>query len=126
MDFIVFSKSVVLLVLGHEKWSKDLGFETFNGILILLDFEFAARALLRLPSSFPSQLVLLLVVQEKEYMKLDVGKVVDHMTRGSCIPTDSVKSGDECSSLVHNIGTGAYIDSDKTNPTNLVYEIPGW
>ena len=48
-------------------------------------------------------------------MKLDVGKVVNYMTRGSCIPTDSVKSGDDSSSLVHSIGTGAYIDSDKTN-----------
>ena len=51
---------------------------------------------------------------------MDVCKVSDHMTRGCCIPTDSVKSGDDCSSLVHNIGTGAYIDSDKTNPTYLV------
>jgi len=53
-------------------------------------------------------------------MKLDVGKVVDYMTRESCIPTDSMKSGDDCSSLIHSIGTGAYIDSDKTNPTYLV------
>ena len=57
-------------------------------------------------SSFSSQLVLLMAVREKEYMKLDVGKVVDHMTQGSYIPTDSVKSGDDCSSLVHSIGTG--------------------
>ena len=48
---------------------------------------------LKLPSNFPSQLVLLMVVREKEYMKLDVGKTVDHMTRESCIPTNSVKSG---------------------------------
>ena len=41
-------------------------------------------------------------------MKQDVGKVVDHMTRGSCIPTDSVKSGDDYSSLVHNIETVDY------------------
>ena len=53
-------------------------------------------------------------------MKLNVGKVVDKMTQKSCIPTDSVKSGDDDSSLVHNIGTGAYIDSDKTNPAYLV------
>ena len=53
-------------------------------------------------------------------MKLNVCKVVDHMTRGSFIPTDSVKSGDDCSSLVHNIGTGAYIDSNKTNLAYLV------
>jgi len=53
-------------------------------------------------------------------MKLDVGKVFDHMTQGSCIHTDAVKSGDDCSSLVHSIGTGVYIDLDKTNPTYLV------
>ena len=51
---------------------------------------------------------------------MDVGKIFDHMTRGSCIPIDSVKSGDDCSSIVHNIRTGAYIDSDKTNPAYLV------
>ena len=50
-------------------------------------------------------------------MKLDVGKVVDHMT---CIPTDSVKSDDDCSSLVHSIRTGAYIDSDKINPAYFI------
>ena len=54
-------------------------------------------------------------------MKLNVGKVVDHMTRGSCIPTDSKKSEDNnYSSLVHNIGTGVYVNSDKTNLTYLV------
>ena len=44
------------------------------------------------------------------------------MTRGSCIPTDSVKSEDDgysseddgYSSLVHNIETGAYIDLDRS------------
>ena len=82
--------------------------------LSFLEFEFIAQALLRLPSSFPSELILLMVVQEKEYMKLDVGKVVDNMTKGSCIPIDSVKSSDDYSSLVHSIGTGACIDSDKT------------
>ena len=84
----------------------------------LLEFEYIAQDLPRLPSSFPSQLILLMIVQEKEYMKLDVGKVADYMTQGSCIPTDSVKSGDDCSSPVHNIGTGAY--SDKTNLAYLV------
>ena len=44
-----------------------------------------------------------------------IGMIIDNMTRGSCIPIDSVKSSDDCSSLVHNIETGAYIDSDKTN-----------
>ena len=50
-----------------------------------------------------------MVVREKEYRKLDVGKVVDNMTRGSYIPIDSLKSSDDYSSLVHNIGTGTYI-----------------
>jgi len=43
--------------------------------------------------------------------------VVDNMTRGSCIPIDYVKSGDDYSSLVYNIRIRAYIDSDKTNPS---------
>jgi len=51
-------------------------------------------------------------------MKPDVGKivngVVDNMTRGRCIPTDSMKSGDNYSNL-HNFGNGDYIESDKTN-----------
>ena len=91
-----------------------MDFKIFDGILSFLDFEFAAQALLRLLFSFPVNLFLL-VVREKKYMKQNVGKVGDHMTQGSCIPTDSVKSGDDSSSLVHNIGNGAYIDSDKTN-----------
>ena len=54
-------------------------------------------------------------------MKLVVGNVVDHMTQGSYIPTDSVKRGDDdCSSLIYNIGTGVYTDSDKTNLAYLV------
>jgi len=53
-------------------------------------------------------------------MKLDVGKVVDYMTQESCIPTDYVKTGDDYSNLVHSIGTGAYIDLDKTNLAYLV------
>ena len=52
--------------------------------------------------------------------KLSVGKVVDSKTRGSCIPTDSVKSGDDYSILVHSTGIGAYIESDKTNLAYLV------
>ena len=55
-----------------------------------------------------------------DYMKLFVGKVIDSKTRGSCIPTDSVKSGDDCPILVHNTGIGAYIDLDKINLTYLV------
>ena len=51
-------------------------------------------------------------------MMLDVGKVVDNMTRGSCIHIDSVKSSDDYSILVHSIGTRVSIDSDKTNPAH--------
>ena len=39
------------------------------------------------------------------------------MTWESCILTGSVKSSDDYSSLVHSIGTGACIDSDKSNLT---------
>jgi len=46
--------------------------------------------------------------------------VVDNMIKGNCILIDSVKSSDDCSSLVHNIRTGAYINSDKTNLAYLV------
>ena len=48
-------------------------------------------------------------------MKLDIGKVVDNMTQGRCIPIDSMKSSDDYSSLVHSIGTEVCIDSDKSN-----------
>ena len=34
-------------------------------------------------------------------MKLNVGKVVDITTRESCIPSDSVKSGDDDFNFVH-------------------------
>jgi len=51
---------------------------------------------------------------------MNIGKMVDKMTWGSCIPTDSLKSGDNDFSLVHNIRIGAYIDSNKTNLTNFV------
>ena len=50
-----------------------------------------------------------------DYMKLFVGKVVDSKTRGSCIPTDLVKSGDDYLNIIHNNGIEAYIDLDKTN-----------
>ena len=50
-------------------------------------------------------------------MKLDVSKVVDRMTRESCIPTDSVKSGNDYFNLTHSIGTGAHIESDNPNST---------
>ena len=50
-------------------------------------------------------------------MKLNVGKVVDNIARGSCIPIDSVKSRDDYSDFVHNIGIGTCVESDNTNPT---------
>ena len=55
-----------------------------------------------------------------EYMKLFIGKVVDSKTRGSYIPTNSVKSDDDCPILIHSIEIGAYIESDKTNLVYLV------
>ena len=55
-----------------------------------------------------------------EYIKLFVGKVVDSTTQGSCIPTNSMKSGDDYPNLIHNTGIEAYIDSAKTNLTYLV------
>ena len=51
-----------------------------------------------------------------EYMNLFVGKVVGSKTRGSCIPTDSIKSDDNYPNLVYNTGIGVYVGSDKTNP----------
>ena len=68
-------------------------------------FEFVARTYARLLESFRSQIFPLSVVPDKKYMKLNVGNMVDHMTRGSCIPTECVKSGDDCSNLVYNIET---------------------
>jgi len=53
-------------------------------------------------------------------MKLVVSKVVDHMTRGICISTDSTKSGDDYFNRVYNTGNRTYTDSDKTN---LVYMV---
>jgi len=53
-----------------------------------------------------------MIAQEKDYMKLGVGKVVDNMSQESCIPIDSVKSSDNYSNLVHSIRIGACIDSD--------------
>ena len=41
-----------------------------------------------------------------EYMKLFVGKLVDSKTQGGCIPTDSVKSGDDYPNLVHSTEIG--------------------
>ena len=61
-----------------------------------------------------------MVAQENEYMKLGVGKVVDNMTQGSCIPIGSVKSSDDYSSLVYSIGNGVCINSDNTNLAHQV------
>ena len=100
-----------------EKWSKDLGFENFDGNMRLLGFELVTRTHAKFlevcrsrhPSSFRNQIFPLLVVLEKRHMKLNVGKVVDRMTRRSSIPTDLVKSrDDDSSSIVHYIEIGAY------------------
>jgi len=53
-----------------------------------------------------------------EHMKLNFGKVVDHMTRRNCILTDSMMIGDDYSNLNYNSGIGAYVELDKMN---LVY-----
>ena len=42
------------------------------------------------------------------------------MTLESCILIDSVKSKNDYSKFVHNIGIGACVESDKTNPAHLV------
>ena len=42
------------------------------------------------------------------------------MTKGSCIPIDSVKSDNNYSNIVHNTSVEAYTDLDKINPTYLV------
>jgi len=39
-------------------------------------------------------------------MKLDVGKVVDNLAWGRCIPIDSVKSRDDYSNFVHKLEIG--------------------
>jgi len=44
-----------------------------------------------------------------------VEKMVDNMTRESCILT--VLGGDDHSKLIHNTGVGVYTNSNKTNPT---------
>ena len=58
-----------------------------------------------------------------DYMKLFVGKVIDSKTQRSCIPADSVRSGDDCPILVYSTGIGAYIDSDKTNLAYLAVRV---
>ena len=47
-----------------------------------------------------------------------VGKVVDNMAQGCCIPIDSLRSResiDDYSNSFHEIEVWAYVDSDKTN-----------
>ena len=55
-----------------------------------------------------------------EYEKLFVAKVVDSKTQESYIPTDSMKSRDDFSNLIHNTGIGAYVDSNKTIPAYFI------
>ena len=62
-------------------------------------------------------------------MKLDVGKVIDYMTRGSFIPIDSVKSENYFGNYGYKIGGMGCIDLDKSNPVYLVGSYckrPGW
>jgi len=66
-------------------------------------------------------------------MKSDVGKIVekviDNMTWGRYISTDSMKSGDDFTNSGHYSGNGNYIESDKINPAYLVgscYSMLGW
>jgi len=50
------------------------------------------------------------------------------MTQGRCIPTDSMKSEDDCSNLGHNSRIMDYIESDKNNLIYLIssyYSMPG-
>jgi len=60
-----------------------------------------------------------MVVLDKEYMKLNVGKVIDHMTQGNYILIDSGKSRVDYSNFLHNIGIGNNVDSGKTNPAYM-------
>ena len=64
-----------------KKKSKDLGFGNYDGFVSLLDFEFVPRPLLK---SYQSQIFLLPIVLDKNHM--NVGKVIDKMSQGSCIP----------------------------------------
>jgi len=61
-----------------------------------------------------------MVVLDKEYMKLNGGKIVDIMTRGSYILIDSVKSRDDYYNFVHNIEIVDNVHSGKTNPAYLI------
>ena len=81
-------------------------------------FELVARTHAKLLESFQNQIFFSVDCSRKE--EADVSKVVDKITRGSFIPTDSMKSGDDYSNLVHNIGAGAYFGSDKINLAYLV------
>ena len=76
-------------MVGLGKWSKDLEFKNFEGIVSQSYFKLVAWTHSRLPDNFLTQIFLQSVVLEKEYMKLNIGKAVDKMTRGSCILTDS-------------------------------------
>ena len=60
-------------------------------------------------------------------LKLDVGKMVDYMTRESCIPTDSVESGDDCPFLFIVLRLGhILIRIRPTRHTRLVKVMICW
>ena len=68
-----------------------------------------------------------MVAQVKEYMKLGVGKVVNNMTRESCIPIGFVKSSDNYSSLIHSIlGLGHVLIRIRPIRVGLSYDMSGW
>jgi len=62
----------------------------------------------------------LLVDHDKEYMKLNVGSMASNITRRSCIPTNSMKSGNDYFNLDYNFEIGAYVESSKINLAYLV------
>jgi len=76
------------------KWSKDLRFEIIDEIVSPSCFELVARTharilkffCSRLPFSFQNQIFPLLSDLNKEYIKLNVSKVLDKMTRGVVSP----------------------------------------
>ena len=120
MYYMLFSKSIGSSCCGGlGKLSMDREFENLR-LLSPSSFGIVVWTQAKLSNSFLTRIILQMVILKNEYMKLNDGKVVDYMTRGSCILTDSVKSCDDYSNLVHNMRVGPYVDSDKTNLSYLV------
>ena len=110
------SQLVLLVAVGQEKWSKDLGFENFDGIMSPSCFELVARTHAKLLEIFFVQgfhrlfeirFFLYWVILIRSIRSWIFVRWLKKMTRGSCISTESVKSGvNDYFSLVHNIETG--------------------